>query len=303
MRIVYLDQSHINRMAKERLQVGTRREPNYCAILKEMERLVAAGEVICPYSFWHVMETAGHDNEQVRNEVYSIMGVLSVGSCFRWPEDVAADEIKHVVKAGADQVVPLGTAADCFPAEVLTPETRSYFRDLGPTQRFGALAQGVREAPDIRWTALPDFKTKNMALERKAASVSKAAPPTRGEAGILVRAGVIAAAVERCARDTGIGSDEIAKQLGNLDRVPTLALLAEVLAQRWRDVQRIPQIGDAVDLGHLVAAPYCDFVLTERYVAALARGTFERLAFEPKPTIVSDVSELLDWLTASHPRA
>jgi len=53
----------------------------------------------------------------------------------------------------------------------------------------------------------------------------------------------------------------------------------------------------------LVAAPYCDFVLTERYVAALARGTFERLAFEPKPTIVSDVSELLDWLTASHPRA
>ena len=296
MRIVYLDQSHISRMAKERLRVGVRREPNYCALLKETERLVAQGEVICPYSFWHVMETADYDNEQVRNEVYSIMGVLSAGSCFRWPEDVAADEIRNLVVAGADQVVAFGTGADCIPAEALTPEMRLCLRDLYPPQRFGALAQAIRESHDMRSTALPDFKTKQLALETQAMSLCQADSLSRTEAEVQTRAGVMIAAVERSARETGIGLDEIAKQIGNLDNVPTLALLAAVLVQKVRDTQRNSQIGDAVDLGHLLAAPYCDFVLTERYAAVLARGTLQRLAFQAKPTIASDASELLAWL-------
>lgn len=298
MQVVYLDQSHISRMAKGRLGIGGRPEDTHVALLSELERLTGAGKVICPYSLWHVMETADHDNDDVRAEVCRIVGRLSGGLCFRFPSDVVDDEIARVVRTRPERVDAIGTGSDCFPAESLEAETRTHFRDLEPEDRFGALVLAVRQSPDIRMSLLRDFKSKTITLETAAAAIRKASGIPRAEAAVQERASVLADAIERGARRLGIHSDDIRERLGNLDAVPTLVLLAETYGLKGSDPDRVARSSDPVDLGHLLAFPYCDLVLTERYLAALTTDTLRRLSFEPKPVIVSDATEFLKRLAA-----
>ena len=295
MRIAYIDQSHTSRMAKERLQVGPS-DAVYGEVRADLEVAVEKGRLICPYSFWHVMETASYDNGEVRDEVCRIVGVLSDGWCFRWPLDIARNEVEALIAARAQPLDALGTGSDSFPAESIEAGTRDYFAALPPKDRFGALVYATRETGDIRAELLPQFKGKTLAAESAGAALRRIRRVARVEAAALERTALAEYAIRAATFRSGMHPNTVREKLGDLADVPTLALLAEIYGGKASDQRRKARPSDPIDLGHLLASPYCDVVWTERYAASLAEASFGRLTRTARPVFVSDARRMCDFL-------
>jgi hypothetical protein len=82
-----------------------------------------------------------------------------------------------------------------------------------------------------------------------------------------------------------------------LTQLPTLAMMAEIRARRDVAFGRTPRISDGFDVGHLLALPYCDWFLTEKYVASLARDAGKLST----TTVLSQPAELVSELASRFP--
>lgn len=174
--VVYLDQCHLSRIAKANL--GRASEPDELALFEQLQKLVSAGKVVCPYSFWHILETAAYGTDDVRDEITRIVGVLSQGRCFKWPYDVVMDEMEAALDAatvsgGPPNIRPIGNGVDSFPREVIKDYVRVHIATIAPEWRFRESITMGREAPDIRAQAAR-FSSIQHEIETEMASARNA---------------------------------------------------------------------------------------------------------------------------------
>ncbi len=304
--VVYVDQCHLSRIAKANL--GRSTDPDELALFELLVRLVEAGKVACPYSFWHILETAAYDDEEARNEIVRVVGVLSQGRCFKWPFDVVMDEMGAALDSsklgtGPQTIQPIGNGVDCFPRDVIRDYVHEHIGKIAATERFHASVTMGREAPQIRAQAA-HFSSIQHEIETEMASARNANRLSLEEARAIetdafVNGDMITGMVTRVAEARDWPRPEVRRLVlrDELSHLPTLAMMAEIRARRDVAFGRKPTLSDGFDIGHLLALPYCDYVLTEKYIAELAREAGKLC----KTTVLSQPAQLLAELASRFP--
>jgi hypothetical protein len=266
-------------MAKARLAAG-KSDPSALALLKELECAVSERRVLCPYSFAHVMESSKYDNSVVRRETTKLLGQLSGGRCFKWPFDVVRDELSQAISAQrgirATSSV-LGTGLDCFARNGTTNSQRLDVAVGEPVEQFARIVESLYVDRKAR------LKTDSMvdllhAVDCVAVPSRARGRPTLQQCRASQHAGFVDSPLFRriifdAALRFGCHMESVRTcALENfLEVLPTARIMIEIRARRDMKYDRTPDEGDPIDTVHLLAIPHCDMLLTERFLASIAK--------------------------------
>jgi hypothetical protein len=267
-------------MAKDRLGIGARR-PDERALLHELERLVEAERVACPFSFFHVAEQGKYDTEPVRQEANAILGRLSRGKCIQWAFDLVAKEITAALNVSRGQAPAslsgIGSGLDCMPGIAFETVSKLAVAARKVESQFGYCVELVNGNAKIRGD-IDRFIDTMLHIEHAAGPERErlhlALPQARAEE----RKGLVAGKtfktwISQAAQKFGMAEDAVAAIVtaDGFAAAPTLQILVEVRARRDVVYGRDPAQGDPMDAGHLLALPYADWFLTERFTASIAK--------------------------------
>lgn len=303
--VVYLDQSHLSRMAKAKLGIAA--DPEELALFQALDRYRRAGHVVVPFSYWHVMETVLHDNDGARAEVCRVLGLLSQGRCFRWPWDIAFDEMQNAVEGTlvgttCPTIASVGRGVDCFPRDSIAPETHAYVANIAPAEQFAASVDLGRESDGIRALA-EAFNKAQHAIDLAMAERREQSRLPLEQVRPLVIEGLrngteVTAWITRTAATLNLPRPAVMELVtrDSFAAVPTLGMMVEVRARRDVVYGRRPTPSDPADVGHLLALPYCKWFLTERFATALTRDA----AKLTNTTVLARPRELLDELAGAY---
>jgi hypothetical protein len=277
--VIYLDQSHLSRMTKSRLGVG-RPDAEANLLMNELERLVDDRRIICPYAFAHVMESTKYDNARIRHESSKIVGRLSQGRCFKAPFDVVRDELTSaMLDSGSTRTrfSALGNGLDCFARDGTTNAERLDVGANEPTAYFGRIVETLYSDTGVR-ARTQSFVDILYGVDLAVAKLKQGPRMTLAQARDLQRDAIVNGPMfkkmifstsSRFGRS--IPDVEMIALADDMRALPTLKMMIEIRARRNVKFDRVPHEGDPIDLVHLLAMPYCDMLLTERFVASIAR--------------------------------
>jgi len=289
VKLAYLDQSHLTRIAKDSL--GLKRDPACAGLREVIDAAVTARQLLCPYSIYHLMETTIYDNDPVRDEICAILGRWSRGHCFNHFEDRIVREMCLQVEVGvvqreASSFTGVGLGVACLPSVGLPHALMNAIpAKRMPQQRvFGMLVEYGRRNPQFR-AIVNQFRAELLSFEMTGAAARQArlrplAETRRSELLGCVRGGAFARWISSAASKSVL-PDAVVRDLisAAVWSVPTLATMIEIRARRDIAYGRKPQIGDAIDAGHLSILPYTHFMLTERHFATYGRGVAAHLGY------------------------
>jgi hypothetical protein len=298
MRIVYLDQNYLAQLAKRRL--GLSADGAVGRLNDQLIRLTKAGGVLCPFSEYHVYETAFYDNDAVRLKITKLVGLLSKGRCLRHPMDRTLDELSTLwevrglgrpAKAGN----PIGAKLDCFPQVALDPAAREAYVALDETDVFRVIVESVRSERSFR-AKLSEVREQLLAAE-------KAAIEAKGEGGVslpvatraqieqYILAPEVFALIAQVAAKHCI---DVAKFIpiviaDELKSVPSIASVAHLRARKDTNTGMVPARGDFLDAAHASSLGAADLVALDGRTAALAKNAAQLLGSQ----LVGSVADLL----------
>jgi hypothetical protein len=178
---------------------------------------------------------------------------------------------------------------------VIQDHARAYIASVEASQRFRESIAMGREAPKIRADAAR-FSSIQHEIETEMASARIANRLSLEEARAIetdafMNGTLISDLITRIAELRSLPRPEVRSLVirDELIHVPTLAMMAEIRARRDVAFGRTPRLGDAFDVGHLLALPYCDWFLTEKYAASMAREAGKLCT----TTVLSQPAELI----------
>ena len=290
--LIYLDQSHFSRLAKHRAGLTT--DSDYGALLAVLER----GDGICPYSMWHLFETA-RCPDALRSEIEATIGGLSRGYCWRSLDDLVPDEI-HATLDPTVVVTAIGRGAECFPMTHVEPLVHRVLASGSPESWFGFLT-AVASDPSLSRIA-DQFSDATHARETQRVPVAKALAVPLEEVRELERVALsrnfLPSLAPALARRLSVSLD-VARDLllsQGLAASRSLSITIEALARHASKDGRIPRRSDGMDWGHMSLFAHADYVLTEHYDREIFEGACRHLKLS-STRCVSKASELTALLS------
>lgn len=288
-KIIYLDQSHPSRMAKARM--GRTKDVEALELLGVLQPLVSSGRAICPFSFWHVVECVGFEDDEVRFETCAVLDELSRGRCFRSWSDLAPEEL--AATHGGSKPKVLSTNAACFPSK-FGPEPTARAAGFALLTGAGFLGLAVGSLSRLRAKSMTEtFKTITTAdFEAELAASRTSATPTEKQAWTR--------AVGSWAEVLGVGPipDDASFRSLVATGQRTLATIARFAAAALRNETRHATPSDVVDICHVGHLAYSDWFLTDRHV----RERSHRWAQDLGARVHSEPDELANELRAEFTR-
>lgn len=277
--IAYLDQAHFSCIGRSEVEG---RQTAHTILAARLEELVTAGKVICPYSYFHVLETAAWDSTANRHATANTIGRLSLGRCLRAPLEIVFDELGWVLdRSLVGRDVPrqrnvLGQGADVLAPNQIPPEVARFIEGLEPQRQFGAVVEWSRTAnqsPAVTATYKKSLYAYALRKQRAPSRVSLEAARSRMRRGYLNPNGGAFQLLVEGSRRFRIPLDTIRTlfSAANIDDMPMVAMMAEIEARRYVAFRDKPTESDPTDDGHLDHLPYVTWMLTDRRAAALAR--------------------------------
>lgn len=134
IRVIYLDQNHLSNIARSLMKPGVLRQ--YDQLHGVLQKAVQEGQLICPYSSYHVLETSRCEDADLRNAICSVVKHFSKEFCFKWFQEVIVEEIIYVIdktySVGPEPPIPsaIGRKFDCFPVHTQVA-VDAYLTDKG----------------------------------------------------------------------------------------------------------------------------------------------------------------------------
>ena len=261
---VYLDQCHVSRMAKARM--GRTDDPEELRLMSLLQTLVREGKIVCPFSFWHVVETVGFKRDvDAMCATAALLDELSRGFCLRNWVDVA--EWERSGEGEASGLSILGQRTQCFPGEWgpgkawRVTEGAALITGVGVVELLVAwLSEGGRPVGER-------FKQNQVSFFRKMLhEVSLEGQLSEGESWQRALANYADGLETRmpAVRDTSFEGLVAAGLV-------TVASLTKFGAEALRDTARRVREGDAVDVCHVGHLPHCTWFLTDGHVEELCR--------------------------------
>lgn len=290
MQIGYIDQSHLSRMAKAEL--GQASDEAELGLLAKLRSAVESGRLVCPYSIWHVFETAFYDADDVRDAICRILGDLSGGRCFiHFSDQIPSEMLARIDQAALSTgppLSPIGSRLDCFPRRGIADLTRRVFASSAEADCFAEIIATCRKSSDLQ-QRVGSYQQALFAFESRGAKLRSAHRLRLDRARQIERESVehsdllsewITRVCETLSVPPGARSSVRDLVLAKGARLPTLETMIEIRARRDVLFDRALHLSDAMDAGHLLALPACTWVLTEAHCAALGRSAVAFLGLD-----------------------
>jgi hypothetical protein len=300
-KVIYIDTSHLSHWAKQSLGLAEANERD-SSLRARLMKLASSGEVVCPFSVWHISELANYGNTDVQAEAARLLGTLSRARAFRHFLDIFADEILHAVSPGlCSSVSAIGSPSAFVPQEAASLGViKNPGLDTASAEELVQLI--VRELGASEYVrSVAGFSNSIHAADVAQANERRASPVEFEEAVRLELRDFMASAdtrmqLDSAARVAGVATTSIenartTKELLALG-LRGVASTVEFLARRRMDPNRRPRPSDPMDIGHLTLMPYCDAFLTERHAAAVAGPVGKLFGVR----VISKRDELTEWL-------
>ncbi len=294
MVVVYLDQNYFTRMARACL--GLAGDEAAIGLLARLWSLVESGRLVCPFSASHVWETADYTNDDVRNELASIVDRLSAGRCLKDFVHRLRSELHELLRSEAEPAQPgfiadpIGYGADCF--RDVTPEDNINVMMAAPGGVFRLLVDVIRADQSLR----ERFRVAKLMTERaveatRPMSTNSTPAALHEEIRAHLESDLLSALLVDVAKEHGMDAAR-ARDLVERDglaNMPTLRAVVWLRTVKDRELRTTPGLVDMRDATYISASGAVDVIAVDSGHLSLAANGAQMEGTK----IVGSIAEIL----------